>query len=117
VRVARYDLVTVDTNARRHRRLFHVLSSLLFGHLLRGGAVSRSVLSAHSRSLRTPVVDGVGVRQEGFSVALQATNQAFSPATTFASEGEAREWMDRTVAADRRLAGTLHVLPHFEVVA
>lgn len=116
VRVARYDLITVDTNARRHRFRFHFLSVLLFSHFLKGSAVARSVLSARSRTLRIPVADGVQVKQESFTVALQATNRAFSPAATFASEGEAREWLATTVSADRRLAGTLHVLPHFEVV-
>jgi hypothetical protein len=117
VRVARYDLITVDTNARRHRSRFHVLGVLLFGHFLKGASVALSALSGKTKKLRVPVAEGVKVQQERFAVALLATNQAFSPTATFASEGEAKEWLGAAIVADRSLAGTLHVLPQFEVMA
>ncbi len=117
VRVARYDLITVDTNARRHRRPFTRFSSLLFGHFLAGASVSLSPLSAQAKTLHVPVADGVATTPEGFAVALQEDNTAFAGTTVFASEGDARDWMASAVAGDRTLAGKLHVLPEFELVS
>jgi hypothetical protein len=116
IRVARYDLITIDTHARRHRHPFHFLAVLLFGHFLAGASVALSLLSGRTKKLRVPVSDGVKLKQEGFAVALQATNKVFQPAASFASEGEALEWMGAAIAQDRKLVGALHVLPHFEVV-
>jgi hypothetical protein len=117
-RVARYDLITIDTNARRHRFRFANIASALFTHLLAGSAVARSSLSARSRKARVPVEQGVTGKAEGFAVALQENNRAFSAETaSFASEGAAREWMATAVVNDRRLADQLHVVPQFELAA
>jgi hypothetical protein len=117
-RVARYDLITIDTNARRHRFRFANIASALFTHLLAGSAVARSPLSAKSRKARVPVEQGVTGKAEGFAVALQENNRAFSAETAFfASEGAAREWMATAVGGDRRLADQLHVVPQFELAA
>jgi hypothetical protein len=117
-RVARYDLITIDTNARRHRFSFARIASVLFNHLLAGAAVARSPLSAKSRKARIPVEDGIKAKPEGFAVVLQESNRAFSAETAFfSSEGAAREWMATAVASDRNLANQLHVLPEFELAA
>lgn len=116
-RVARYDLITIDTNARRHRRVFNILGSLLFNHFLAGASVALSSLSARTRKAKVPVEDGVKTKSEGFAVALQANNKAVSAATIFASEGAARDWMADAVANDRSLAGRIHVVPEFELAA
>ena len=116
-RVARYDLITIDTNARRHRRRFHILGSLLFTHFLAGASVALSSLSARTRQAKAPVQDGVKAKSEGFAVALQENNKAVSAETVFASEGSARDWMADAVANDRSLAGKLHVVPEFELAA
>jgi hypothetical protein len=116
-RVARYDLITIDTNARRHRRTFHILGSLLFTHFLAGASVALSSLSARTRNAKAPVQDGVKTRSEGFAVALQENNKAVSAETVFASEGAASDWMSDAVANDRSLADKLHVVPEFELVA
>jgi hypothetical protein len=116
-RVARYDLITIDTNARRHRRSFAVLGSLLFTHFLAGAAVALSPLSVRTRKARAPVQHGVKTKSEGFAVALQENNRAVSAETVFASEGAARDWMADAVANDRSLAGKIHVVPEFELAA
>jgi hypothetical protein len=117
VRNNRYELITVDTNARRHRRPFARLGSLLFHHWLGGTAASLSSLSAKEKAAKVPVADGVTTAAEGFAVAMVADNSAASGESVyFTSEGAAREWMAGAVAADRALAGQLHVLPQFELV-
>ncbi|MBG0792353.1 hypothetical protein IYY11_02645 [Methylocystis sp. H62] len=118
VRVARYDLITIDTNARSHRFRFAVLAKVFFNRLFAGAAVARSPLSMKSRKTRVPVEDGVKEKSEGFAVALQENNRSFkADSAYFASEGAAREWMQSAVAKDRNLADRLHVLPHFELAA
>ncbi|ODR25782.1 DUF6603 domain-containing protein [Mycolicibacterium porcinum] len=115
-RIARYELVTVDTNARRHRRAFSRLARAMFFHFIKGSAVALSVLSNRQSQLRTPVLDGVVIKPEGFAVTRLDNNRPFSSASAlFSSEGAARDWMLRTTAGDPGLAGTLQVVPGFEV--
>jgi hypothetical protein len=42
---------------------------------------------------------------------------ASTESMSFSSEGAAQEWMAGAVAADRGLAGQLHVVPQFELVS
>ena len=80
--------------------------------------MSLSALSAKSRKARVPVANGVKTKDEGFAVALQENNQAFTTGTAnFASEGAAREWMAGAVANDKTLANKIHVVPQFELAA
>jgi hypothetical protein len=117
-RVARYDLITIDTSARRKVRRFFLDAVLMFDHWLLGSAVALSSLSAKSRKARVPVADGVKSKDEGFAVALQENNRAFTTGTAhFTSEGAAREWMAEAVANDKTLAGKVHVVPQFELAA
>ncbi|MGW6621975.1 DUF6603 domain-containing protein [Nocardia sp. NPDC055002] len=117
-RVVRYEVITVDTNTRRHR-FWHLRQSLaLFTHLLNGSAVAKSLLSTKIRVARVPVTDGVLGKREGFAVALQENNTRFATApASFSSEGAALDWLASAVATDRRLAGKLHVLPGFELAS
>ncbi|MGK2902133.1 MAG: DUF6603 domain-containing protein [Mycobacterium sp.] len=117
-RIARYDLITIDTNARRHRRRFFRLASAMFTHWILGSAVALSRLSLKRQIARIPVQDGVITKSEGFAVTRQDTNRPFSAASAlFTSEGAARDWMAGAVAADRGLAGNLQVVPRFEAAS
>ena len=116
VRIARYDLITIDTAARRNRFRFFRVASAMFGHLIKGGAAALSVLSKHRELARIPVSDGVVVKPEGFAVTRVDTNRPFSAASAvFASEGAARDWLANTTGANPSLAGALQVVPGFEV--
>lgn len=116
-RVARYDLITIDTAGRKFRRFF-LEAVLMFNHWLLGSAVSLSALSAKSRKARVPVADGVKTVDEGFAVVLQENNQAYTTGSAhFTSEGAAREWMAEAVANDKTLASKIHVVPQFERAA
>jgi len=58
------------------------------------------------------------VAPETFAVALTANNTLFrSEAASFTSQTAANEYVARVVANDATLAGTLHVLPQFELAA
>jgi hypothetical protein len=75
-------------------------------------------LSAYQKAQRQPLAGSVTLLPETFAVALTANNAVFHPqAAAFTSQAAAREFLARTVANDPTLAGTLHVLPRFEVAA
>ena len=117
-RVARYDLITIDTNARRAPPAFEILGSLLFTTSWPAHRSPFRRLSARTRKAK--VAGGrtaCKTKSEGFAVALQANNKAVSAATIFASEGAARDWMADAVVNDRSLAGRIHVVPEFELAA
>ena len=58
------------------------------------------------------------VSPETFAVAFTATNKLYQPeAAAFTSQARANDYVARTVVNDPTLAGTLHVLPQFELAA
>src|SRR5262249_35632822 len=117
-RVVRYDLTVLDTRYQRIFKRFYALAAALFRHFLGGASVSRCALSAHREAQMQPVAQKVTVAPETFAVALQSNNSLFhAEAATFTSQAAAKEYLDRAVRRDPTLAGTLHVLPHFEVAA
>jgi len=117
-RIVRYNLTVVDTKYRQYAQKFFVLVGALFNHFLKGASVSRNALSAYRQSQVQPFTDRVTVAPETFAVAFQSNNTAYHPAAaSFSSHAAAADYLDREVARDRTLQGTLHVLPHFEVAA
>jgi hypothetical protein len=117
-RNVRYDMTIIDTKLRRVFQRFFPFPGALFRFFLNGATVARSPLSAAQQVLRQPLTGSVTVAPEGFAVAFAATNKAFQPgAATFTSQAAANDYLARTVGADPTLAGTLHVLPQFEVAA
>lgn len=117
-RVVRYDLTVIDTKFRQYLRRFFTLPSGLFFHFLKGASVTRCVFSQHRENLVQPFAEKVTVGPETFAVAHQSNNSVYHPAaTSFTSQASAQDYLERTVAADPTLAGTLHVLPAFEVAA
>jgi hypothetical protein len=117
-RNVRYDLTVIDTKLRRVFRRFFVYTGSLFVHFLNGSSVTRSAFSARSAGQAQPYSDHVAVNSETFAVALQSNNQLYSAQSgTFSSPAAAHDYLSRAVAQDPTLAGTLHVLPQFEVAA
>jgi hypothetical protein len=117
VRADRYDLITVDTNWRSHPKKFSTWGLLLYAHWLAGAAASLSALSATKQVLLVPVAAGVVDVGETFAVAMQHNNVAASAESVqFTSEGAAHQWLADTIAVDSTLAGTMHVIPQFELV-
>ena len=116
VRIVRDDVTIIDTKLRRSSSKFTHYPGTLFQHGLRGNAAARSTLSGAREQQTHPYDGSVQVSAEAFAVARQSDNTVYQPgAAAFTSQASARDYLDRAVAADPTLAGTLHVLPHFEV--
>jgi hypothetical protein len=116
-RIVRYDLTIIDTKLRRARKRFYLLARGLHFHFLFGASMARSPLSAYRRSKTHPFAEMVKVSPETFTVARQDDNRAYDAAATFKSQAAANDHIRTLVAKDPSLAGTLHVLPQFEVAA
>jgi hypothetical protein len=117
-RIVRYDLTIIDTKLLRVVHRFFIFAGALFQQLLRGASVARSPLSAQQKTLGQPYVDRVSLATETFAVALASNNQVYQPdAAEFTSQVAANDYLNRKVSADPSLAGTLHVLPKFELAA
>jgi len=115
--VVRYDLSIIDTKLRPPLLRFFVYPGPLFVHWLAGASVAFSALSAHVDDLTHPYEGMVTTESEQFAVAFQADNTALAGTDTFTSMASAQDHLAGVVAADPSLAGTLHVLPQFEVAA
>jgi hypothetical protein len=116
-RVVRYELITIDSNFRNFQRYF-VFIDVLFVHFLAGASVSRSPLSRFEGAKLQPFEDRIEVGRETYVVANQADNIAYAAGTAvFTSEAMAHDFVQREVEQDAALAGELHVIPAFEVVA
>jgi hypothetical protein len=117
-RIVRYDITIVDTKLRRMFTRFYRFALPLFQLLLNGASVAKSPLSAYVGAQTRPFAESVTVAPESFAVALTSDNTAFrSEAASFTSQVAANEYLARAVAGDVTLAGTLHVLPQFELAA
>ena len=115
---SRYDLTIIDTKLRRVFTRFCRFTGSLFRLFVTGGAVSRSPLSALREAQTHPYSGAVAVGPETFAVALTSNNTLFhSDARAFSSQAAANDYVARSVATDPKLAGSLHVLPQFELAA
>ena len=112
-REVRYDETVLDTDRRVFIKFRHYPGSL-FRYGLRGNAAARSPVSAAIYAQTHPFDGAVTVSNEAFVVAHTDTNTAYTT-TTFTSQASAADHIDQLIAADPTLAGTLHVLPQFEV--
>jgi hypothetical protein len=117
-RIVRYDLTVIDTRYRRFIKRFFSLPASLFAHFLGGASVTRCSLSAYRAAQVQPFANKVTVAAETFAVALQSNNTVYRPeSASFTSQAAAHDYLNRAVQDDPTLAGTLHVLPQFEVAA
>jgi hypothetical protein len=87
----------------------------LFSGFLRGAAVAKSKLSFHYKTQLQPFAEKIAVKPEGYSVAFNHNNKAFSSAATFESEAMAMDYMKQQLSANPGLKETLHVIPNYEV--
>jgi hypothetical protein len=117
-RVVRYDLTVIDTKYRSYAKRFFSQAGALFNHFLGGASVTKCALSAYRAAQMQPVSVKVAVGPETFAVALRSNNTVFSAeAVAFTSQAAAHDYLNRAMASNPSLAGTLHVLPQFEVAA
>lgn len=114
-RVVRYEQTVVDTGYRRLRQRFTRLAGSLFRHFMGGNAAARSPLSARRKRQLQPFAEVIKTSREGFAVASAATNERVPGTARFGSYHAAKEHLEQAVARDPALAGTMHVVPEFEV--
>ncbi len=115
-RVVRYELTIVDGGLEPIRQRFHDYPGALFQHWLAGASVARSTLSAHHEALTHPYSGAVAVQPERYAVTHMADNTLLHPqAGDFTSRVAAIQHLNSSVAEEPGLAGTLHVLPQYEV--
>jgi hypothetical protein len=119
-RIVRYDVTIIDTKLSPifiFVRLFNFTGGL-FRNLLRGASVAFSPLSNFRAAQTHPFEGSVSVTPEKFAVALASNNTIFhAEAASFTSVAAAHDYLTRAVNKDPNLAGTIHVLPHFELAA
>jgi Family of unknown function (DUF6603) len=116
-RRVRYEEIIIDTNYLRFRRRFKIFTRGFFDHFLKGGAVSKSTLSNHYKTQLDPFVEKLKVTEGGFTVAHTENNQPFAAQAHFASEAQAKQYLDAQVAARPELHDSLHVIPQYEAAA
>jgi hypothetical protein len=114
----RYEEIVLDSNFKRSEQPFSADNGTLFNFFARGASAARTELSHATRVARQPFAATVAMKAETFTVAFVANNKAVAgDALSFATESSAREYMNRKIAADRSLAGALHVIPSVERAA
>jgi hypothetical protein len=117
-RPLRYDLTVIDKKSEPVSTRYFANSRAMFTNFLAGNSAGRSKLSANVRAMTRPQPGSVTVSNETFAIALQTNNQVYHPeASAFSSQAKAQDYIRSAVAADPSLAGTLHVIPQFEVAA
>jgi hypothetical protein len=89
-----------------------------FRQMLRGASVAFNPLSRFRATQTHPFTGAVSVAPENFAVALTSNNTVFSAdSASFTSAAAANDYLARAVNKDPTLAGTIHVLPNFELAA
>jgi hypothetical protein len=113
-RTVRYDLTIIDTTLEPKRRRFFLYPGALFQHWMAGASVAHSTLSSHYEQLTHPNDGAVSVAGESYVVANHSDNTA--AVSGFSSRVAARQHLENMVNEEPALAGSLHVLPQYEVV-
>jgi hypothetical protein len=117
-RVVRYEEIIIDTGYKRFARKFRKFAGSMFEFFLRGASVSKSELSQFEKKKLQPFADKIAVQPETYTVAFQATNQAYAAdAVSFISAASAQDYLNSQIARDANLADALHVIPEFEKAA
>ena len=121
-RIVRYDLTIIDTKLLRVvHALLHVPGALLHATSCAAPASRGRALSAYAARLRRkPYADTVTVAPETFAVALRdPTTPLYHVGGRGLHQPGGRERLPGAAPspANPSLAGTLHVLPQFEVAA
>ncbi len=115
-RSLRYEVTTIDTLYRRFVRRFKGLGAGLFGHLIRGNAISKSALSRKQGRALRPFDDRIEVLGDRYAVVFTGNNRAAAAeSVSFASENAAQEWLRAQAAADPNLGASLQVVPVTEM--
>ncbi len=112
-RTVRYEQIIIDSNYKRFTRRLFVFFGSLFRQFMRGNVVALSPQSMEFRKQIDSMAEPLVVAEEGFAVVTNHDNKAVTE--VFASEAEARDFMNGQIAQNANLAETLDVVSQFEV--
>ncbi len=123
-RVIRYETIIIDNNFKRHQIpffdviqvAFSGLHAALFGHFLKGNAVTKSTLSQNYRKKIQPNETVIQVLPNLYSVAFNDTNKPIdSKAMAFSSQAIAMDYMRKKTRENPNAAAQMHVIPNTEI--
>ena len=114
-RIVRYEQIIIDTNFKRFAQSYTAFPEGLFKHFLLGNAAARSALSAKLKKQMQPYDDAIETASEGYAVVSTETNTIVAGTTVFGSYHAAKEHMEASIQRKPGLAGTMQVVPEFEV--
>ncbi|MEM1327695.1 MAG: DUF6603 domain-containing protein [Bacteroidota bacterium] len=126
-RIIRYETIIVDNNFKRHAysffeivvQQFQLLRGRLFGHFLRGNAVTKSPISVAHRARLQPRVEGIKIEAHRYTVAHVKDNTPITIGgeitTAFSTQAEAFDFMQAQVDSNPNVSNEFHVIPNTEV--
>lgn len=115
-RALRYELTTIDTLYRRFTTRFKALGRELFGHWIKGAAISKNRHSKARRDALQPFEERIRVDAVAYAVVFTADNRPAAAASArFSSQSEAEEWLRAQASNDPWRASKLHVVPATEM--
>lgn len=118
VRTIAYEVTTIDkVPTKKAKNDPHTLTGSLFETLLGGASVAQSQLSHQYQTQMQPHADKVAMVAEGYAVASTQDNTRHAGTASFTSQAMAIDHMQQTLAGQPALAGSLHVIPDYEVKA
>lgn len=116
-RSVEYESIYIDTNYLRivAGKLGQLWGS--FRSLARGGSVAKVAYSYERTRKSTLAPEQIEVAHEGFTVVSAVDLTVYDNGATLGSEAEARDYMDRLIAANPKLATEIEVVANYEVNA
>lgn len=112
-----YEITIVDKELQKplKKGLFYAEAGVLFAGMLNGNSASKSVLSKnHDKKLR-PFDEKIATVEEGYTVAFQKDNKAFSNNAVFSSEMAAETFMQEQIRKNPVLKKSIHIIPTYEL--
>ena len=123
-RIIRYETIIIDNNFKRHQFPFFAviqvafsgLYASLFGHFIKGSAVTKSPLSDNHRKQLQPNNTVIQVLPNQYSVAFNDTNKPIDfGAMSFGSQANATDYMRDQIRENPNAANQMHVIPNTEI--
>ncbi len=107
----KYEITIIDKEPVKPKKgLFFGQIGILFANFLKGNSVSKSVLSKNYSEKLQPFAEKMDVLQEGYTVAFQANNKAYTTGSTFSSEMMAQTFMQDQIAKNPSLKKEVHII-------
>ena len=112
-----YEITIIDKEPVKPfpKGLLYQPFGILFKHFLGGNSISKSKLSRSYQSKLKPFEEKMSVTQDGYSVAFQSDNKAYTNTSHFASETEADSFLKTQLQQNPNLKNELHIIPNYEL--